>query len=208
VTSDYFCVLQLNPALDRDGLRRLALLACMELYRVEWLRAWLSDDGARLLCWYRAPDAEAVRLVLRQQGTGGVRVWPCEAAVPGAGVPPDAAPRGIVLELDERSGALQAALDALRGAGGGARVLAGAGEGALACVTAPEQAEATTAALRAAGLIPSRVWPCTEIDPRPTPLFENAPDSTAPAESRGIMPPMDAGTDAAQFDAVIIGAGL
>jgi hypothetical protein len=41
---------------------------CFDLHRVDWIRSFLSSDGARMLCWYRAPDAESVRIAMRQLG--------------------------------------------------------------------------------------------------------------------------------------------
>ncbi len=66
--SVYFSILSLTQPLNHDGVRRLALLGCLEVHRVQWLRSYLATDGRRMLCMYRAPDAESVRLVLRQQG--------------------------------------------------------------------------------------------------------------------------------------------
>jgi hypothetical protein len=49
---------------------------CMEQYRVRHLVSLLSLDGARLVCSFEAPDAEAVRSVLRRIGATFLRVWP------------------------------------------------------------------------------------------------------------------------------------
>ena len=73
--AEYFSLLSLAPPIDRADISRVVRLACAELYRVEWRWGCLSSDGARMLCWYRAPDAEAVRLVLRQQRCAAGTVW-------------------------------------------------------------------------------------------------------------------------------------
>ena len=39
---------------------------CFELHRVQWLETLESIDSRRVLCHFRAPDAEAVRQVLRR----------------------------------------------------------------------------------------------------------------------------------------------
>jgi len=49
---------------------------CFDLHRVEWLQSFLAADGKRMLCWYRAPDAESARLALRQLGSDMKAVWP------------------------------------------------------------------------------------------------------------------------------------
>ena len=46
---DYAAVLPLSPPLERGGLRKLARMACLELYRVAWRRAYLATDGSRML---------------------------------------------------------------------------------------------------------------------------------------------------------------
>ena len=50
---------------------------CMELHRVTFLRTFFSLDRRRMLCLYRAPDAESVRLAQRQAGMPVERVWAC-----------------------------------------------------------------------------------------------------------------------------------
>ena len=57
------------------------LTDCMRLHRVHWQEARLSDDGKRLVCRFRAPDAESVRTALRGAGVTFDSVWsPARAA--------------------------------------------------------------------------------------------------------------------------------
>lgn len=55
---------------------------CFEIYRVEWLSTLEAADGDRLLCRFRAPDAEAVRIVFRNLGIRIDRLWADNAAGP------------------------------------------------------------------------------------------------------------------------------
>lgn len=48
---------------------------CMILHRVEWLHTLESIDRQRVLCHFRAPDAESVRLVLRRLKIDIARLW-------------------------------------------------------------------------------------------------------------------------------------
>lgn len=49
---------------------------CFELHRVEWRGSLLSLDGCKLVCNFRAPDAESVRIALRSGGADIRRLWP------------------------------------------------------------------------------------------------------------------------------------
>lgn len=49
---------------------------CFGLHRVAWMHSFLSEDGGRMLCWYRAPDAESARIALRELGADPGGVWP------------------------------------------------------------------------------------------------------------------------------------
>ncbi len=49
---------------------------CFELHRVAWLVSLLSSDGHRMLCHFRAADAESVRIALRTVGADMRRLWP------------------------------------------------------------------------------------------------------------------------------------
>jgi hypothetical protein len=48
---------------------------CLTIHRVQWLRTLRSADCDRMLCHFRAPDAESVRLVLRRLDLGIGAIW-------------------------------------------------------------------------------------------------------------------------------------
>lgn len=68
---------QLDGPLDLALLRekRGQLAACLEAHDVRFEHSYLAPDGRRMICVYRAPDAESVRQALRSGG-----VLPFEAA--------------------------------------------------------------------------------------------------------------------------------
>ncbi|MCB1906036.1 MAG: hypothetical protein KDH15_01600 [Rhodocyclaceae bacterium] len=49
--------------------------ACLGLHRVRWQGAYLDDEARRLVCRFRAPDAESVRLALHC-ADGCSHIWP------------------------------------------------------------------------------------------------------------------------------------
>lgn len=49
---------------------------CLEAHNVEFMRTYFSRDRLRMICLYRAPDAESVRLAQRQAGLPVDEVWP------------------------------------------------------------------------------------------------------------------------------------
>jgi len=55
------------PAEDTAG--------CFGLHKVEWLESLVGIEDGRLICHFRAPDAEAVRVALRNNGTEFDAVW-------------------------------------------------------------------------------------------------------------------------------------
>jgi hypothetical protein len=55
---------------------------CLEQHRVTFLRTFFSADRTRMLCLYRAPDAESVRQAQAQAGMPLERVWACRCLNP------------------------------------------------------------------------------------------------------------------------------
>jgi hypothetical protein len=49
---------------------------CFGLHRVAWIESFLSADGMRMFCHFRAADAESVRIALRQLDTDMRIHWP------------------------------------------------------------------------------------------------------------------------------------
>lgn len=58
---------------------------CFETHRVHHTHSFLSRDGKRMLCFYEAPDAEAVRAAQREASMTADAVWPCVPITPGRG---------------------------------------------------------------------------------------------------------------------------
>jgi hypothetical protein len=76
--SDVFYLRPVDPPIAPADLEEMSRHAggCFDLHRVEWLQSFLAADGRRMLCRYRAPDAESARLALRQLGSDMKAVWP------------------------------------------------------------------------------------------------------------------------------------
>jgi hypothetical protein len=71
---------------------------CLGIHRLVWCSSLLSADGLDLLCHFRGPDAESVRIVMRQMGSPPGRIWSCRIQdAPGVG-PGDLAAVNVVVE--------------------------------------------------------------------------------------------------------------
>jgi hypothetical protein len=68
---------QFNPALSPDGFSAMATesASCLSLYRVEWQESLLANEGNRLVCCFKAPDTESVRMVAREQRAQNKIAW-------------------------------------------------------------------------------------------------------------------------------------
>lgn len=61
----------------RSASEMLKEQGCLQLHRVEWMGSLLSADGHKMVCRFRAPDAESVRIALRAVGVTDMRcLWP------------------------------------------------------------------------------------------------------------------------------------
>ncbi|MBS9402303.1 DUF4242 domain-containing protein [Halomonas sp. TRM85114] len=216
--NDFVSILPLVAPLDRDGLRRLAIHACLELHRVRWRRSYLAADGQRMLCWYQARDAESIRLVLRQQGSAAAAVWPVVLMGGVAGEALNETGDRLLLEfpLDVRDSidiapVASALLDGLAKAGAVVnRTFLSRHHGRLICLVKGRDTHALTQCLRTAGIVPTSVWRCTELDPEPPRLFESqsAPRQAHPRRMTQHFRRPTPLQGTAALDAVIIGAGL
>jgi hypothetical protein len=48
---------------------------CLDLHRAEYVESFLGSDGLRMVCIFRAPDAEAVRRASQQGGMPYTEIW-------------------------------------------------------------------------------------------------------------------------------------
>jgi hypothetical protein len=55
---------------------------CLETYNVKYSHTFFSLDRMRMLCYYAAPDTEAVRRVQREAGAPVTAVWAGSSVVP------------------------------------------------------------------------------------------------------------------------------
>lgn len=211
--SEFVAVLPQTPPLDRDGVTRLARHGCLDIHQVDWVRAYLAADGARLLCRFRARDAESVRLVLRHQGWPEAKVWPAE--VSGRRHEPDfgGADEQIILELgfeSPRDDAVttqehHAVAELRRGGFETTRSFVAQNGMYLILVVAGGDEGAARRCLENANLVPDKVWQCLALDPNPKELFESTGfDAVLPLESTRVLRP----DRSLSFDAVVIGAGI
>lgn len=214
--SDYFSILTLSQPIDEDGVRRLAIHACLDLHRVEWIRAYIDDNGTRMLCWYRALDAESVRLVLRQQGSTEASVWPADRTGATGEEILETARRCVVAEFEFKT-----PLDAEDMAATTRKVhavleakehimnstLAARSGARLVCVVNAGEPAAVRTCLHSAGFLPSRVWRSLEVDPRPPKLFRPVASAEEPRNDQRAEADVRASTKDV-VDAVIVGAGL
>lgn len=53
---------------------------CFGLYRARHMESFLGSDGHRMVCLFRAPDAEAVRIANRQANAPYTEVWTARVA--------------------------------------------------------------------------------------------------------------------------------
>jgi hypothetical protein len=88
--SDIFYLRPINPPIRSNDVQRMLQSAarCFALHRVDWKHSFSSADGGRMLCWYRAPDAESARLALRELGSNMNGVWAGSVTGDGPKSPP------------------------------------------------------------------------------------------------------------------------
>ncbi|HKX55515.1 MAG TPA: NAD(P)/FAD-dependent oxidoreductase, partial [Xanthomonadales bacterium] len=206
--NNYISLIQLTAPLNADGVRKLSRHACLDIHRVQWLRSCLDESGLRMLNWYQAQDAESVRLVLRQQGSPEAAVWPVDVF----GDPTDEAlsePGSRVIfewhppvpDQFHTSGPLT--LEGSR-----IRLFKPRCVAPVIGVMPAAEAPGLQRQLIAAGFEPSASWLCLELDPRPRQLFEPESPALLRREQPSAAEAERRAGGHAQFDAVIIGAGI
>jgi hypothetical protein len=169
--SDIFYLRPIDPPATPEDVRAMARHAggCFDLHGVDWKHSFLAADGARMLCWYTAPDAESARLALRQLGSDMNAVWAGSPFEGPGGLPVTEANVAAEVELDEPLG--EAKLDErvaelerpgvtlVRGFLSNRR-------NRLVAVFRAADERAVGDALRAARLPAQSIWVCRSLTPR------------------------------------------
>jgi hypothetical protein len=60
---------------ERINQQSLALGDCLQVRGIEHIRSWVSSDGRRGVCEYRAADAQSVRDAYRAAGVACAAIW-------------------------------------------------------------------------------------------------------------------------------------
>jgi hypothetical protein len=171
--SDVFYLRTIAPPVTPETVLQLVTEAgdCYNLHRVVWTCSFLATDGGRMLCWYRAPDAESARMALKELGSDLNAVWP--GTVIGDVLPHDdsiaqfntLAEIAFDAPLPRNQEMLQqVARDSLRDTPVAAGFLSSDRRRLIGLMQAPDPG-AASAALAAAALPVESVWPCTVIAP-------------------------------------------
>jgi hypothetical protein len=172
--SDVFYLRPVDPPIAPADLEAMSRHAgsCFDLHRVDWLQSFLAADGRRMLCWYRAPDAESARLALRQLGSDMNAVWPGTIIGDDESGPP-LSDAGVLAEFyfDEPQGAeavaARVADTAMFGRHGVTLVrgfVSTCGT-RLACVFRTQGEAQLRSALEAVGLPAQAIWACIPFSP-------------------------------------------
>lgn len=76
--SEIFLERTFSPSIGQGDVLTMAhdAAGCMVRHRVDWECSMLSQDGKKMICWFRARDAESARIALRESGADTVRLWP------------------------------------------------------------------------------------------------------------------------------------
>ena len=174
--SDVFYLRPIAPPVTPEIVLRQATEAgdCYNLHRVVWTCSFLATDGGRMLCWYRAPDAESARLALRELGSDMNAVW--QGMALGDVLPHDESITqfNALAEIAfheplprDRDMLQHLAQDSLRDTPLAAGFLSSDRRRMIGLLQAPDPG-AASAALAAAALPVESVWSCTVIArPRP-----------------------------------------
>ena len=170
--SDVFYLRPIAPPIMPAKVREMAQHTggCFNIHRVDWVRSFLSSDGGRMLCWYRAPDAESVRMAMRQLGADLSNVW-AGAARPlldDAAARDDSVARlAAEYELESTaSGAVSAIASSLAERGLHPELLLESTDGLRAVVLLRDRDdEGTRETLRASTPAPRATWGCVAVTP-------------------------------------------
>jgi hypothetical protein len=140
---------------------------CFGLHKVEWHQSFLAAGGRRLLCWFSGPDAESVRVALRQSGVGPHEIWRTTVHDAADESAPDWRQANVVVERQWPEPIALDDIQAIEDAGAHcletwnvrfARTFFSTDRTRMACLYLAPDAEAVRMAQRQAGMPMEKVW--------------------------------------------------
>ena len=174
--TDMFLERKYDPPLGPEDILELvaASSGCLDMHRVEWHGSCLSNDGRKLLCWYRAPDMESARVAMRQLNVDLSTLWRGTVHdAPGVGEKEIAAANVLVERKFDQSIPLQQIQD-IEDAGIGClesrnvrfiRTFFSADQKRMICLYVAPDAESVRQAQREAGVPFTEAWTFQAVDP-------------------------------------------
>ena len=143
---------------------------CLHLWNVKWHESFLSEDGTKMICYFDAPDAEAVRTAVRQGGPPQtVQVWPGTVHEG-----PSDASINVVVERNFDEVTSVEAVQAIEDKGAWCldmyqvvfiRTYFSADKKRMVCLYNAPDAESVRVAQQKANMPVSAVWPCHVMNP-------------------------------------------
>lgn len=76
--TDVFLQRRFDPSISAADVFEMSKESsgCFGLHSVDWHSSALSSDGGQMICHFSGPDAESVRIALRQVGADILALWP------------------------------------------------------------------------------------------------------------------------------------
>ncbi len=167
--TDVFYLRPMEPPATGEQVLAMAGEAggCFDMHQVDWKYSYLSPEGDRMLCWYRAPDAESARNALRQLGSDLHAVWP-GTLLDEIEAHTAARRTSLLAEFAVVEGQTVDKLYATLAENLGETLLGGfsASNGKqVVCLLSGDDIAEASAALNAAATGLSRIWPCEVLEP-------------------------------------------
>jgi hypothetical protein len=174
--SDVLYIRSIDPPINAGDAQAMAREAggCFGLHRVDWIQSCLARDGGRMMCWYRAPDSESVRIALRQLGADLNGVHPISVLDDRRSASRDDVCEGFVAEWPPAPTSADTSIaEAARRAGSERhpvqllQTFVATPSGQVFGVYQAADLEALKTCLESAGTPPIALWPCMVITPQP-----------------------------------------
>lgn len=172
--TDMFLERSFDPPLTMEDLCKMVAdgKGCFGLHRVDWVESLLSSDSRILFCHFRGPDAESVRIALRNIDTDIRCLWRgSEHFAPGA---EDTRSANVMVTRRFAEPVLLEDIQAIEDAGIGClqthrvrfeRTFFSADRRRMACLYHAPDAESVRMAQREAGMPVEAVWAFRRFTP-------------------------------------------